>query len=103
MAKAKMTKSGQELADALTEVLGDVTGRAPLKGRTVNVPDPVDVKAIRKSVGMSQQQFADTFGLKVATLRNWEQGRTKPEGPAKVLLTIIGRKPKDALEALYLS
>ena len=102
MAKAKMTKAGRELAEALTEVLGDVTGTAPLKGRTVNVPDLVDVKAIRKSVGMSQQQFADTFGLKVASVRNWEQGRTEPEGPAKVLLTIISRKPKDALEALYL-
>ncbi|MCG8358749.1 MAG: helix-turn-helix domain-containing protein [Kiloniellales bacterium] len=102
MTKAKMTKAGRELAEALTEVLGDVTGAAPLKGRTVNVPDLVDVKAIRKSVGMSQQQFADTFGLKVASVRNWEQGRTEPEGPAKVLLTIISRKPKDALEALYL-
>ena len=102
MAQTKLTKTGRELAEALTEVLGDVTGAAPLEGRVFDVPDRVDVRAIRKVLGMSQQKFADTFGLKVASVRNWEQGRTEPEGPAKVLLTIISRKPKEALEALYL-
>ncbi len=101
MAKTKLTKNGQELAEALTDVLNDVTGAAPLKGRSIDVPDVVDVRAIRQSVGMSQQAFADTFGLKVASVRNWEQGRTEPEGPAKVLLTIISRRPNEALEALY--
>lgn len=102
MAKSKLSKNGRELAAALTEVLGDVTGVAPLPRRVIDVPDIVDVKAIRKRLGMSQRVFAETFGLKVASLRNWEQGRTEPEGPAKVLLTIINRKPKEALEALYL-
>ena len=100
MAKTSLTSNGQELAEALSDVLGDVTGARPLKGRRVRVPDLIDVRAIRKSVGMSQQAFADTFGLKVASIRNWEQGRTEPEGPAKVLLTIISRRPKEALEAL---
>ena len=102
MAKAKLSKNGQELVAALSEVLADVTGAKPLKGRVIDVPDLIDVRAIRKRLGMSQQQFARTFGLKAATLRNWEQGRTHPDGPAKVLLTIIGRKPKEALEALYI-
>ena len=101
MAETKLTANGRELAEALSDVLGDVTGARPLKGRTLDVPDWIDVKAVRKSVGMSQQAFADAFGLKVASIRNWEQGRTEPEGPAKVLLTIISRRPKEALEALY--
>ena len=54
------------LAEALSEVLADVTGSVPLKGRVVDVPDQIDVKAIRQRIGMSQQKFADTFGLKVA-------------------------------------
>ena len=66
------------------------------------LPDIADVKAIRKQLGMSRRVFAETFGLKATSLRNWEQGRTEPEGPAKLLLAIIGRKPKEALEALYL-
>jgi len=103
MSKTKLTPAGQSIIAGLKEVLDDVTGVKPIKSRyTIDVPDLIDVKATRKQFGMSQQKFADTFGLKVSTLRNWEQGRTEPEGPAKVLLTIIGRKPKEALEALYL-
>jgi putative transcriptional regulator len=44
---------------------------------------PVDVKAIRRRLGVSQAEFARLIGVSVATLRNWEQGRRRPEGPAR--------------------
>jgi putative transcriptional regulator len=49
---------------------------------------------------MNQQEFAALLGISVGTLRNWEQGRRKPHGPAKVLLKIAEKKPKAILESL---
>ena len=46
----------------------------------------VDVKAIRQRLGQSQTEFARMIGVSVATLQNWEQGRRRPEGPARALL-----------------
>lgn len=66
----------------------------------VEVPDRVDVKRVRAKLGMSQATFAKRFGISTATLRNWEQGRRAPEGPARVLLTIIDREPQAVSRAL---
>jgi len=49
---------------------------------------------------MSQEEFATQFGISPATLRNWEQGRRHPEGPARVLLNIIEREPAAVQRAL---
>ena len=54
---------------------------------------PVDVVAIRATTGLSQERFARTFRISPHTLRNWEQGRRMPEGPALVLLQAIDRDP----------
>lgn len=48
----------------------------------------VDVQAVRRELGLSQAEFADAFGISVATLRNWEQGRRIPRGPARLLAVI---------------
>jgi putative transcriptional regulator len=53
----------------------------------------VDVKAIRRRLGLSQAQFAAKFGFAPASIRNWEQGRRIPDGPARVLLAVIGEHP----------
>ena len=58
----------------------------------VNVPDP-QVPAIRARTGLSQAEFARFIGVKKATLLNWEQGRRKPDGPARVLLALIDKDP----------
>jgi putative transcriptional regulator len=58
------------------------------------------VRRIRRSLGMTQAQFAKTFDLSLDTIRNWEQGRRFPTGPAKALLRILDRSPEAALEAL---
>ena len=61
---------------------------------------PVDIKAIRAKLGMSQDAFAATFGFSVAALRDWEQHRRVPRGPARALLQIIDREPEAARRAL---
>jgi putative transcriptional regulator len=53
-----------------------------------------DVTALRRFVGLTQEQFASAMGISVHTLRNWEQGRRRPEGPAIALLRIAARHPR---------
>ena len=71
--------------------------RKPSRVITCN---PLEVKAIRKRLHVSQMQFAHLIGVSAATLRNWEQGRTYPEGAARALLKIAAHRPKAVLEAL---
>ncbi|NQV84047.1 MAG: helix-turn-helix domain-containing protein [Rhodospirillales bacterium] len=61
----------------------------------------VDVKAVREKTGLSQAKFAAVFLIPVGTLRGWEQGRRKPEGPAIALLQIIDKEPATAIRALH--
>ncbi len=85
------------LEDAVAFAKGDKT-----RGRVVRfrVPDQVDVRAIRKKLGLSQSAFAMRFGFPLGTLRHWEQGLRRPEGSARVLLTVIQRNPALVIEAL---
>jgi putative transcriptional regulator len=53
----------------------------------------MDVKAIRQQIGKSQSEFARMIGVSVATLQNWEQGRRRPEGPARALLKVAAHDP----------
>jgi putative transcriptional regulator len=62
--------------------------------------DPVSIQAIRKATGLSQPKFAAILSVDVGTLRNWEQGRREPTGPAKALLRAIANDPKNVLKAL---
>jgi putative transcriptional regulator len=71
--------------------------RKPSRVITFN---PIEVKAIRKRLHVSQTQFAHLIGVSVATLCNWEQGRTYPEGAARALLKIAAYRPDAVLEAL---
>ncbi len=59
-----------------------------------------DVKAIRVKYGLSQTKFAKMLGISPATLRNWEQGRRKPEGPARILLLIADKHPEAVLDTV---
>jgi DNA-binding transcriptional regulator YiaG len=59
-----------------------------------------DVAALRRFVQLSQPQFARAMGISVHTLRNWEQGRRRPEGPALSLLRIAARHPRIIRENL---
>jgi len=61
---------------------------------------PVDVKAIRLRLRKSQAEFARMIGVSVATLQNWEQGRRRPEGPARALLKVAAINPEAVAAAL---
>ena len=65
----------------------------------IKVPVP-DVAAIRASTGLSQPAFARSIGIRLGTLKNWEQGRRQPHGSARVLLALIARRPKIVEEEL---
>ena len=58
------------------------------------------IKSIREELGQSQQAFAELLNIPVGTLRNWEQGRRTPQGPAQSLLKIIEHMPKQSLKIL---
>ena len=60
-----------------------------------------DIAALRRFVGLSQVLFARALGISVHTLRNWEQGRRRPEGPAIALLRIAARHPRIIRENLH--
>ena len=59
-----------------------------------------DISALRRFVGLTQSQFAQAMGISVHTLRNWEQGRRRPDGPAIALLRIAARHPRIIRENL---
>jgi len=87
---AKRNKIVEGLRDAISYAKGDTTAGGVTR---FQVPQRVDVRAIRERLGLSQGEFALRFGFSLGTLRHWEQGRRHPEGSARVLLTIINRAP----------
>jgi putative transcriptional regulator len=66
--------------------------------RTARFAEP-DVRLLRERYRLTQSKFAALMGISVATLRNWEQGRRRPEGSAKVLLRVVARHPEVVLES----
>ncbi|MFH1360403.1 MAG: NadS family protein [Candidatus Omnitrophota bacterium] len=62
---------------------------------------PLNIKAMRTKLKLSQAEFANIIGIPVSTLRNWEQGRTYPEGPARVLMTAINNNPRGVIKAIH--
>jgi putative transcriptional regulator len=88
-----------ELVKSMEQALAYAKGeRVTARVTTVLVP-AVDVKAIRRRLGISQAQFAAKFGFAPASVRNWEQGRRIPDGPARILLAVIGERP-DVVESV---
>jgi putative transcriptional regulator len=74
--------------------------RGKARPSRVFVFKPADIKAVRLRLGKSQIEFAMMIGVSVATLRNWEQGRRTPDGPAMALLKVAARNPKAVAAAL---
>ena len=88
---AELIKSASQAVDI---VRGD---RKP--SRTFELTSDI-VREIRESTGLSQERFAGLFHISVGTLRNWEQGRRRPDGPAAALLTAIKNDPEHVVAAL---
>jgi putative transcriptional regulator len=62
--------------------------------RRVSNPRPPDVRLIRRKLRLSQAEFASRFGFSIRTVQEWEQGRSAPDGPARILLRVIEKSPK---------
>ena len=78
----------------------DIAFDVALTEGRLRVVDALDVTAIRAKTGLSQDRFATAFRISPHTLRNWEQGRRIPEGPARALLMAINRDPEAVMRAL---
>jgi putative transcriptional regulator len=87
-----------ELVESMTQ-MNDIARGERVPSREFRV-DASWVKALRSKLGLSQSKFAKLLHADVGTLRNWEQGRCEPTGPAKALLTAISRDPTHVLKAL---
>jgi len=84
------------LEDALAHSKG-----AKRRAKIVSVsPAAVDVKAARKKLGLSQDRFAQAFGVSASTVRKWEQGQRRPTGAARVLVRVIEKDPEAVRDAL---
>ena len=96
-----MTKRniGQEIIAGLEEIKAWKRGELKLRTSTVNLPSAADVPGIRKSLGLSQPEFARFMGVSLATLRNWEQRRREPHGPARSLLLVAAKQPRAVIAA----
>lgn len=94
-----MSKAFDSIKQGLQEATKHAQGEADTGVLTYR-PHAVDVKALRRRVAMTQEQFAARFGFSVATLRHWERGDRTPQGPALVLLNVIEKNPAVVLSAL---
>ncbi len=95
----------EELFNELLESVRE--GGAILRGKhepsrtfAVCEADAPHVAAVRARYRLSQAKFAALIGISVGTLRNWEQGRRAPEGPARVLLRIAAKHPEAVLDVV---
>jgi putative transcriptional regulator len=92
---------GQELIEAMEEVVAYQRGSRKLRERTVKVaPSSVDVASIRRRLQLSQRDFAHRFGFSVRAVQDWEQHLRTPERSARILLKVIETRPEAVEEVL---
>ncbi len=96
----KRSTAGASIIKGLEQAIGWTRGENEnVRVTLVHVPE-VDVRKVRTKMGLSQAQFATKFGLAPATLRNWEQGRARPDAPTRVLLAVIAKHPEAVEDVL---
>ena len=87
-----------ELMESIQEGGAILRGEAK-PSRTFEYPD-IDVKELRERYELSQDKFAALLGISPGTLRGWEQGRRRPDGPARVLLRVADKHPRPVLDTV---
>lgn len=91
---------GARIIEGLEQAIDWTRGRnADVRVTLIHVPE-VDVREVRTKMGLSQAQFATKFGFPPATLRNWEQGRSRPDASTRVLLAVIAKHPEAVEDVL---
>jgi putative transcriptional regulator len=86
-------KAADRIMQGLREAAAHARGEK-VPGLKLSIPRNVDVGTVRRRTGLSQEAFSRRIGVSTGTLRNWEQGRRTPEGPARVLLAMLARNPR---------
>ena len=104
LAKSRVVRSrptvGERIIEGLQQAIAWTRGENDrVRVTLVQAPD-VDVRDVRQGMGLSQAQFATKFGFPPATLRNWEQGRARPDAPTRVLLAVIAKHPEAVEDVL---
>jgi len=95
-----MTKAGSRILKSARQALAYAEGQAEPSDDMVHVPEDLDVKAIRRKIGLSQEEFARHFGVSKRTVQDWEQRRRSPSGPSRAFLVVINREPEAVRRAL---
>jgi putative transcriptional regulator len=96
----EMSKFGKRLIAAAKEARAIAGGEADPATYNIYIPAQIDVKAMRKKMQLSQDQFAYRYGFTPARIRDWEQGRSNPDGAARAYLMVIEKEPKAVERAL---
>ena len=89
----------EELIESVREMKAIMRGEEN-PARVFEFKEP-DVAALRARFGASQREFAELIGISARTLQEWEQGRRKPQGPARVLLLVADKDPRAIIEAVH--
>lgn len=92
------TNFGDDLIESLTQAV--THARKPLKAAQEHVVQVPNVRGLRERLKMSQQAFASTYRIPLATLKGWEQGRRQPDATAAAYLSVIEKLPLEAQAAL---
>jgi putative transcriptional regulator len=87
-----------QIAEGLQEALA--VARGETKPYKLHVPAEIDVKTIRAKTGLSQKDFASTFGFGFDQLKQWEQGRSRPVQGLRAYLLLIDDQPVQMVQAL---
>jgi putative transcriptional regulator len=95
-----MSKAGARILQGAREALAFARGEADPSTYVVHVPSEVDVKALRRKLKLSQAKFAERYGFNPARIRDWEQGRSRPDGAIRAYLLVISREPEAVARAL---
>ena len=99
-ARDVMEKRRNRIAQGAREALAFARGEVDPASFVVHVPDEIDVKALRRKLKLSQAAFARRYGFSPARIRDWEQGRSKPDGALRAYLLVIQREPQAVERAL---
>lgn len=92
------TKFGDDLIKSLKQAVAHVEGKS--KAAQTHVVQVPNVRSLRERLQMSQQAFATTYRIPLATLKGWEQGRRQPDATAAAYLSVIEKLPLEAEAAL---
>jgi putative transcriptional regulator len=98
--KIRKPNIGDELIESMQEALAFMRGEK-VKVRVTKVDTPaIEIKRIRKKVGLTQDSFASALGVSVSGLRKWEQGQRQPRGAALTLLRVMDKEPEAVVRVI---